>query len=70
MDGIAVKGDRFSERLPEKETVIKLLPGDLQREALADHGKKDKPADDQDDDCNDYRVNSGLGRILFHAIPS
>jgi hypothetical protein len=32
--------DRFSEKLPEKETVIKFLPRDLQREALADHGKK------------------------------
>jgi hypothetical protein len=70
MDGTAVRGTGFSEKLPEKETVIKVLPGNLQREAPADHGKKDKPADNQDDDCNDYRVNSGLGTIPFHAILS
>jgi hypothetical protein len=56
--------------LPEKEAVIEVLSGNLQREALADQRKNEEPADHQDNDCNDDRVYTGLGRIPFHAIPS
>jgi hypothetical protein len=54
----------------KKEAVIKALPGNLQREALAHQGKTQEPADNQDGDCKDERVNSGQGRMPFQAIPS
>jgi hypothetical protein len=58
------------KRLPEKETEIKVLARQLEREALADRRKKEKPADNQDNDCNDYRIHSCLGSIILHAITS
>jgi hypothetical protein len=58
------------EKSTEKETVIKVLPRQLQGECPADRRKKEEPADNQDDDCYDYRMDRNLGCILIHTMTS
>jgi hypothetical protein len=57
-----------SENSPEKETEIESPARQLQRKCPAHGRKKEKPSDNQDDDCDDERQKSSLGSILFHAL--
>jgi hypothetical protein len=54
----------------EKETEIKTQARRLQGDASTNLRKKDKPSDNQDNYCNDYRRYFSLSYILFHAITS
>jgi hypothetical protein len=60
----------FFKKSPEKETEIKVPSRQLQRDTFANRRKKEKPSDNQDDDCEDECQESSLGSILFHAITS